>query len=251
MVDGSSEIDFFGPVGDIRLESLGFILFGIIRSLILWINRISAGISQVAFESASRKKILNWSIWSKNISSGYVSNLFNDVVVSSASALSTLYYLFGRFLMVFATLLTLFYYSFDLSIYLLLVLAIISPFQKTIDKRISIVSKEIQISVQELSKRLLNGVKNSIFLNIHGLLGFEISKQLNILGNYSRNSKSYYFFSSTRAAIPQIFALFAIVSLSISGVNYFENNKADLISYLYLVIRFFKIFLILLVFQQI
>ena len=60
LVDGSSEIDFFGPIGDIRQESLGFILFGIIRSLILWINRISAGISQVAFESASRKKILNF-----------------------------------------------------------------------------------------------------------------------------------------------------------------------------------------------
>lgn len=240
LVDGLSEVDFFGPLGKIGFEAFGFILFGILRTLILWINRISAGISQVCFESSARSKILEWSIFGKNISSGYVSNIFNDVVISSASAVSTFYYFIGRIMMVFATLITLFYYSFNLSLFLLLVLIFISPFQRKIDKNISSVSKKIQISVQQLSSRLLNGVKNSIFLNIHGLLSFEISKQLKILDSYSKNSKSYYFLSSTRAAIPQVFALFAIVFLSIKGINSFESNKADLITYLYLVIRFFQ-----------
>lgn len=240
LIQGGNETSFLGPLHSMAFETTLFLFAGISRSLVTWLNSVATGTSQVGFESAARQKISQWALWEGRASTGRVSTLFNDIVLCSAAAVSTSYYLVGRILMLLAALGTLLYYSPALTGVVLLLLVLAAPLHRQMDRSITRASGTIQKSFSGVSDRLMRGVKNSIFLHIHGILGPEISDQRQLIGKYERSSRQYYALASARGLIPQVIGLVVVVIIATQGSGVFSENKGDLVAYLYLVMRFFQ-----------
>lgn len=231
---------FLGPVHSVYFEAAFFLTIGVCRSLIVWANSVSTGVCQVAFEANSRRKVSSWALFDGSAATGRVANLFNDIVLCSGAAVSTSYYLLGRVLMIVASIVTLFYYSASLTVFVLTVLVLVSPLHRYLDKRITGASKNIQQALANVSDRLMRGVKNSIFLHIHGILGKEVSEQRRLVSKYERSSREYYSLASSRSVVPQVLGIGVVVLISTQGSQNFASNKGDLVTYLYLVMRFFQ-----------
>lgn len=240
LIHGGNAAVLFGPLHSLFFEAACFLGIGVCRSLIIWSNSVATGISQVAFESDARRKICQWALWEGSTSTGRVSTLFNDVVLCSGAAVSTSYYLIGRILMIAASMATLFYYSLALTGVVVLLLVVASPLHRLLDGRITRASATIQQSLSNVSDRLMRGVKNSVFLHIHGILGPEIGGQHRLIGSYERSSRRYYALASARGIVPQILGLLVVVLIATQASGVFTENKGDLVAYLYLVMRFFQ-----------
>lgn len=240
LIRGDNETAWFGPLRSLAFETTMFVFAGVCRSLITWLNSVATGISQVAFESSARRKISQWALWEGSTSTGRVSTLFNDIVLCSAAAMSTVHYFVGRVLMLVASLLTLLYYSPVLTGVVLLLLVVATPLHRRLDKSITRASGTIQQSLSGVSDRLMRGVKNSIFLHIHGILGLEVSGQNRLIGNYERSSRQYYGLASVRGVLPQVLGILVVALIATQGSGVFSQNKGDLVAYLYLVMRFFQ-----------
>lgn len=240
LIQGGDETTLLGPLRSLPFEIALFLVAGIGRSMVVWLNSVATGISQVAFEAEARRKISQWALWEGNASTGRVSTLFNDTVVCSGAAASTSYYLVGRILMIIASLLTLLYYSSTLTAVLLLLLVLASPLHRGLDRRITHASANIQRSLANVSDRLMRGVKNSIFLHIHGILAREIAEQRAMVGNYEHSSRQYYALASARGIVPQVLGIAVVALIATQGSGVFTENKGDLVAYLYLVMRFFQ-----------
>jgi ABC-type multidrug transport system fused ATPase/permease subunit len=240
LIQGGNETAWFGPLRSLAFETMMFVFAGVCRALITWLNSVATGISQVAFESSARRKISQWALWQGNTSTGRVSTLFNDIVLCSAAAMSTFHYFVGRVLMLVASLLTLLYYSPVLTGVVLLLLLLATPLHRHLDKRITRASGTIQQSLSGVSDRLMRGVKNSIFLHIHGILGPEVSGQNRLIGKYERSSRQYYVLASARGVLPQVLGILVVALIATQGSGVFSQNRGDLVAYLYLVMRFFQ-----------
>lgn len=242
LINGENSTVFLGEYDPPFVEAALFLLIGIFRAIAVWINSVATGTSQVAFESRARQKISQWALWEGRASTGRVSTLFNDVAVCSGAAVSTSYYLISRVLMIAVSLVTLLYYSVVLTGAIVALLIVVSPLHRLIDYWINRASVTIQQSLSTVSDRLMRGVKNSIFLHIHGMFGTEVVDQRKLVGNYERASRRYYALASGRGVMPQILGLGVIVLVATQGASVFAQNKGDLVAYLYLVIRFFQTF---------
>lgn len=242
LINGENATAFLGELRSPSVEAAFFLLIGALRATAIWVNSVATGTSQVAFESTARQKISQWALWEGRASTGRVSTLFNDVAVCSGAAVSTSYYLISRLLMIAASLLTLLYYSPILTAVIVALLVVVSPLHRLLDHWITRTSATIQQSLSAVSDRLMRGVKNSIFLHIHGMFGTEVIGQRKLVGNYERASRRYYALASGRGVIPQILGLGVVVLVATQGAGVFAQNKGDLVAYLYLVIRFFQTF---------
>ena len=240
LVNGGNETAVLGELHSPLFEAVFFLLSGTLKAAIVWANSVATGTSQVTFESEARQKISQWALWEGRASTGRVSTLFNDVVVCSGAAVSTSYYLVGRILMIVAALLTLLYYSPALTGVVAILLLVASPLHRQLDRSIARASATIQQSLATVSDRLMRGVKNSVFLHIHGIFGAEVVGQRKLIRNYERSSRQYYTLASARGVAPQILGLGVVVFIAMQGTGVFAQNKGDLVTYLYLVMRFFQ-----------
>ena len=240
LIQGGNETSFLGPLRSLAFEATLFLAAGVCRSLVIWLNSVATGISQVAFESSARRKISQWALWESRTSTGRASTLFNDIVVGSGAAVSTSYYLMGRIFMILALIVTLLYYSPALTSIVVLLLLLATPLHRQLDRSLTRASETIQHSLASASDRLMRGVKNSIFLHIHGILGLEVAGQRRLIGNYERSSRQYYSLASTRSVAPQVLGLVVVVFIATQGSGVFSQDKGALVAYLYLVMRFFQ-----------
>ncbi len=240
LISTGEGLAFLGPVHSVYLEATFFLTIGVCRSLIVWANSLSTGVCQVAFEASSRRKVSSWALFDGSAATGRVANLFNDIVICSGAAVSTSYYLLGRALMILASIATLFYYSANLTAFILMILVLVTPLHRYLDKRITGASRSIQLALANVSDRLMSGVKNSIFLHIHGILGKEVSEQRKLVSRFERSTREYYSLASTRSVVPQVLGIGVVVLIATLGSQSFASNKGDLVTYLYLVMRFFQ-----------
>ena len=86
----------------------------------------------------------------------------------------------------------------------------------------------------------MRGIKNSLFVHIHGILANEVSNIKILVDKFRSSSSFYYALSSTRTIIPHIAGLIVIVVVSLEGATFFSENKGNLVIYLYLILRFFQ-----------
>ncbi|WP_227818023.1 ABC transporter ATP-binding protein [Nitrogeniibacter aestuarii] len=240
LVSGSADMPLLGAPGSPASEALLFVAAGLLKSLTVWANSVSTGATQVAFEARVRSLIAQWSLADGKVASGRVATLFGDITLCSAAAVSTSYYFVGRLLMLGATLVTLLVYSLETTAAVLLLLVFLTPAHRMLDGVITRASVDIQQSLASVNDRLMRGVKNAIFLNIHGRLGREVEDQHALISRFENSSLRYYSFASARGVIPQVVGICAVVLIALQGSQVFADNSATLIAYLYMVMRFFQ-----------
>lgn len=238
-VSSSASTAWFGPIRSPIEEAAIFIIVGLVRVCATWINGLTTGLSYVSFETKQRKDIARWGIQSGHAPLGRVTTLFNDVVVGSAATVSNVFFLLGRGALGLCILIALVRYSAQLTALLLGLVALAMPLQRFIDVRLRNVSRVIQTSLSQSVDRLALGVKNALFLQIHGLVGGEVRRIAAHMDVYGRSSRHYHAHSATRVAIPQVLALVVVVGVASEGASLFDQ-KSNLIAYLYLALRLFQ-----------
>ena len=197
-------------VGSVAVEATIFLVIGVLRVVALWAGTLTAGLCQVGFEVDRRRDIARWALHSDRAGLGDVMTLFSDVVVGAAGAVSGVFFLAGRVLLLVATLAALAYQSITVTTTLVLILMMVVPLHRRIDRRLNGVSSVIQGSLAQAVVRLLSGVKNAAFVHIHGLVGQEIRQVDGEVESYSRGFQRYYRMAATRAAVPQLIGLLVV-----------------------------------------
>jgi ABC-type multidrug transport system fused ATPase/permease subunit len=239
LVSGTSSAPL-GPPGTAATEAAVFLLIGVARIGAAWFNGMATGLCHVAFEAGKRRDIARWAIHSGRAPLAEVTTLFNDVVIGSAATASNLFFLTGRAIVVLATLVALATYSWQLTGLLLLTIAAAVPLHRAIDGSVSRQSNVIQTSLAAAVARLTAGIKNAMFLHIHGLVGEEAGRTGRSVLAYADGSRRYYAQAATRVAIPQLLGLFVVMAIAWQGSVLLGGDKSFIVAYLYLTLRLFQ-----------
>jgi ATP-binding cassette subfamily B protein AbcA/BmrA len=229
-----------GPLHAPAVEAAIFLTIGVARMASAWINSTATGLCHVVFETRQRRNIMRWALHSGQAPLGEVATLFNDVVVGSSAAVANTFYLASRVIFIAGTVLALAYYSWQLTLVLMAVILVATPLHRVIDKRLSRASQTIQTSLAEAVAQLLAGVKNSVFLHVHGIVGEQASKTGALIDKYSDASWRYYAGTASRAAIPQLLGLFVVAAIATQGGLLFGDDTSRIVAYLYLALRLFQ-----------
>jgi ABC-type multidrug transport system fused ATPase/permease subunit len=229
-----------GTVRSLPAEVGIFLVIGVLRVAALWAGTLTAGLCQVGFEVERRRDIVRWALHSDRAALGDVMTLFNDVAVGAASAVSGGFFLAGRVLLLTATLAALAYQSITVTTALVLIVVTVVPVYRLIDRQLNDIASVIPGSLARAVTRLLSGVKNAVFLHIHGLVRHEARAVDREVEVYGRAFQRYYRIAATKAAVPQVAGLLVVGGIALSGSVLFGDEKSRLVSFLFLAMRLFQ-----------
>lgn len=224
----------------VTVAAVIFISVAFLRLCLTWLNGVAVGIMQTTFEAEMRKNISRWSLLSAGVSTGTVATLFNDVVVGSGAAFSSIYFFVGRIVMITFTFCVLAYHSPTITVISLCAVVLCIPAQRFLDVRISQASEQIRQSVASVTEGLMRSVKNSYFIRIHGLAETEGKEQDWLIAQFEQSSKKYHIFGSARGVVPQLIGVIVITLVMVGVANQSEISAGFTIAYIYLVMRFFQ-----------
>lgn len=240
LISDLNQTRFFGTIRSSRSEAILLLLVGALRMCFYWLNTSSNGIAQVSYEKGGREKIAVWAMWDGKSSAGNVANLYNDILMGASQSISTLQFLMGRIIMLLSSLMVLAYYSAQLTLFILVLVTLVFPIQKKLDRKLTKNGIGIQSSIAKSSEILFFGLQNSSYLKIHGLLGPEINDLKILLNKFKQLSITYYSSAAIRGILPQFIALIYVVFVASSTGSNFLDSPGQLVAYLYLSIRFFQ-----------
>ncbi len=229
-----------GSVRSLTVEAAIFLGIGVLRVVALWAGTLTAGLCQVGFEVDRRRDIARWALHSDRAGLGDVMTLFNDVVVGAAAAVSGMFFLVARVVLLAATLAALAYQSITVTAALVLIVVLAEQIHRRLDRQLNDVSTVIQGSLARAVARLLSGVKNAAFLHIHGLVGRETRGVIREVELYGRSFHGYYRMAATRVAVPQLAGLLVAGGIAIGGSVLFGDQKTRLVVFLFLTLRLFQ-----------
>ena len=232
---------FFGEIQSLTNEAVMLALFGTARLVIVWINGIMNGYCQVYYESEVKKRIGEIATNNSKITTGESSYLLNDVSLAVGAVVSTVFYSTGRVIMLSAAIASLIYYAPYVTLIIFGFSLMFIPLNYKIDKKIKGNSRQLQANSIILNSLITNSVRNNFYIQLHNLSKKQLFLINTSIFKVKNNFTSYYKISGLRVAIPQGLALMSLVLIgTLAGSNLFDN-KSEIISYLYLVIRFFQI----------
>ena len=229
-------IDLQSPV----IEGSALVAIGLVRGVILWASGTLSGLCQVTTEVEKRKDLVKWAISSDGQEVGKVMSYFNDITIGSAAAIGGIFYLLSRVIVITGVFIVMMTYSVQISLLVLLLIAVFAPLQMVIDRVISRHSKFIQSSLENSVSLFARAVKNNLFLSLHNLSSSEIKNIDKPIGIYEDSSVKYYSLNSLRTSLPQILGLGSVVIIAIQGHFFFKDNPSVMIAFLYMVLRLFQ-----------
>ena len=168
LISDENQTRFFGALRSSRSEGVLLLLVGLLRMGFYWLNTASNGIAQVSYEKGGRERIALWAMWNGKGSTGNISNLYNDILLGASQSISTLQFLMGRLIMLSSSFIVLTYYSLPLTLFILVLVIVVFPIQKNLDRRLSKSGKGLQLTIAKSSDILFFGLQNSVYLKIHG-----------------------------------------------------------------------------------
>lgn len=166
--------------------------------------------------------------------------LFSELVGGASAAISNAFFLVSRSALTIGVFIVLANYSLWLTGMLLLVVLLAVPLQRMIDRRVGVESREIQGALANAIDRLVAAVKNSVFLQIHGMISSEYRRGAALVDRYAQASLRYHIDSASRSAIPQLLGLFVVAGIAVQGSAMLGDDKSLVVAYLYLALRLFQ-----------
>ncbi len=240
LIPTSASTLVLGEIRSPQFEATLLLVLGTLRVGTMWVNGFATGVCGVTFDSNQRRDIGRWALTYGKSSIGEFTTLFNDVLVGSAAVASNVFHLASRVVLTLATLVVLGVYTAPVTLGLAAIVILAAPLHRWIDRRINHVAAVQQRSLASAIDRLTSGVKNSLFLRIHGLTTQEERQSRSLIGSYERASRSYYGLASARSAIPQLFAMVVLIAIALAGSLVFGDDRGKIVAYLYLALRLFQ-----------
>ncbi len=229
-----------GQIGAPGFEAIVFLIVAVFRVGAMWVNGFATGVCGVTFEANQRRDIGRWALNYDRASIGEFTTLFNDVLIGSAAVAGNIFHLASRIVLTIATLVVLGIYSIEVTLAVIAVVVLAVPLHRIIDARLNYVSGVMQQSLAKAVDRLVAGVKNSLFLRIHGLTAQEERESRALIGSYERTFRAYYGLAAARNAIPLVLAMVVLVAIAFVGSTVFVDDKGYIVAYLYLTLRLFQ-----------
>jgi ABC-type multidrug transport system fused ATPase/permease subunit len=229
-----------GPLRSMWLEAVLFLAAGLARVMLMMVNGYATFVCAVTFESNQRREIARWALGYGKASIGEFTTLFNDIVIGSSAVVSNVFYLASRSVLVIATVAALAIYSPAVTALVMLLVVLVMPFHRALDGRLNVAAGVLQRSLAQSVDRLVAGVKNSVFLKIHGLIGQEEQEARALIGSFERSSRAYYSLAAARSAMPQLLGIVVVAGIALGGSAAFGDDKGAIVAYLYLALRLFQ-----------
>ena len=208
------------------------------RSLCLWMQSYSNSIVTVEFETLNRLRIVSSALNNRDSRISEISSLFNDKTIGAGSFVSSFIGGFSRLIVMALLVVALLKLAPEVTIFSFVILLAIFIPGRLISKKILSISNVIHLELDGAIAKTLNGVKNLLFLHIHGLNKKEIDRVDLNLRHYLSQYKQYHFFVGMKHAIPQIFGVWLLCGIIFIGKDFEFLDQAVAIQFFYLFIRF-------------
>lgn len=214
------------------------ILVSTLRSMLVWWQTYTSGITTVEFEAMNRKRIVSWALTNRSARLAEVTTLFNDVTIASGNFISSLMAGLSRLVVAILLAFALFKLSYQVTFFIFTLLAFLYFPLRAIANKIRHSSNTIHFEIDGAIERLLRGVKNSLFLHVYGLYRQEESYTHSNLNSYLKKYKVYHFYTSLKSVLPQMIGIWLLCVILLISRDYKVLAGALLIQYFYLFIRF-------------
>lgn len=220
------------------MTTLILIGFGIFRGAVVTMKYYLAITSTEFFIAHQKSQILELSLRNaSNISTHETMLAYGEHTHSGSTALQQLTQLVNNFVSIVLFVMAGFFLTpkeFILSIFLLALVLI--PI-KYLNKKLSGLNRIIHEEKETANKILVHGLKNSFFLQIYHLIGFEIEKGQKSLKRHEETYRYYGKIGGMRNAFPQILGSIVIAVVAFISIKYFHTPGAKLLSFFYILIR--------------
>ena len=233
----------FGNLGGVLPTSTIGVIFLLLlvttcRSLCLWMQSYSNSLVTVEFETLNRRRIVTSALNSRDSKISEISSLFNDKTIGAGNFMSSLLGGFSRLIVMTLLVVALLKLAPQITMLSFVMLVIIFIPGRLISKKILSISNVIHLELDSAIAKTLNGVKNLLFLHIHGLNKKEVDRIDLNLDQYLSKYKSYHFFVGMKHAIPQILGVWLLCGIILISKDYELLDQAVSIQFFYLFIRF-------------
>jgi ATP-binding cassette subfamily B protein AbcA/BmrA len=231
---------FFGEIGASSSEALKLMSILVVRLFAIGLNNTLAGYGYARFENRVRKAISNAAFTKPTFDVGTTSHLFNEIASGCSNFIASSFLFFSRLTIAVFLFGSLFFYSWELTLVIALVSLLILPLQKIIGSSISQISSKTLVVLEDVSRQLLVGVRNFLFLSIRNVSFAEEKKIRNNLDSIMIARRRFYLLSSLRSSLPQFVGVLILVAIAASPLSLNLDNKSEIVPFLYLLLRFFN-----------
>ncbi|SNC62162.1 ATP-binding cassette domain-containing protein [Polynucleobacter victoriensis] len=222
-------------------EALLFFLVVIsTRSILVWFQTYSASIISVEFETLSRKRLLNWSLSNRSAQVADVSSMFNEKIVGASNFISSCLGSVSRLLVMTLLLVALIKLSVEVTILSIAMLMLVFFPAKFITKKVRLASNSIHRELDFSIEKIIKGVKNILFLHIHGLYKKEIREVDIHLSEYLTQYKKYHFWVGMKHTFPQVLGIWLLCAVILISKDRELIADVVLVQFFYLFIRFIQ-----------
>ncbi len=230
------------PIPELTLlGSLFFFLIVIsIRSVLIWFQTYSASIISVEFETLSRKRLLSWSLSNRSAQVADVSSMFNEKIIGASNFISSCLASVSRLIVMTLLFLALIRLSPEVTFLSIGMLALVFLPTRFIARNVRLASNRIHFELDLSLAKIIKGVKNILFLHIHGLYKKEIKETDAHLSEYLTQYKKYHFWVGMKHTIPQVLGIWLLCAVILISKEQQLIADVVLVQFFYLFIRFIQ-----------
>lgn len=212
-------------------------LAAIIRGFIQWFKVYGHSMTQESFSYHVKSMVANWALLSKNAESSTVVTFLSDRI-QNASVLVTAFQ--NAFIHLFSLALLLAYLlksSFFLATSGILILSLSALLLKTFDKYVKKAGDRLVLTSTEINQRLLDALKNLLFLKICRAEVRELSFIRKNLDKFFQSNRLFIMIKSCKFAAPQFIGVFVIIAISAFNRQSHALVGGAFVSFVYLFMR--------------
>ena len=240
LIEQINDTRFFGPLRDLKLEALSLIVMAILRSVTQGINTIITGQILVKFELYIKSRLLSLALKGNNMNIGKSATLIGEISTGGSAFFANAFMYVGKILILILLLITLGLYSTPLTLIIFVVVIVIGPIQKIIVAKTLKASYLVRDLMLKSTTIYLQIVRSFEFLIVNQAIKKEGEKLSSEFEMLAKARVRQYLFIALRTFVPQTLGVLVIVFL-IGGERIQSlDNKAEVVPYLYLLLRFFQ-----------
>jgi ABC-type multidrug transport system fused ATPase/permease subunit len=240
LISGVTNTRFFGDVKSVNAEAVSLFIITFFRLLLISLNSILMGLGFARMEKILRNVIQRKAFMRFLDDVSKTSYQFNEIATGASNFFSSALSLISRFIIATSLLFGLTWYSWKLTILLILISLLTFPIQMRITRRIGKASRTILHAIEGTSRQLLTSIMNFLFINIHRLREENEVIISHGLENIYSARKRFFILTSIRTTIPQLTGVIAFILIAASPLSNQLDNKSEIIPFLYLLLRFFQ-----------
>lgn len=207
------------------------------RAIFLWLQAYFQEIITENFKAQQRDFLLRQTFLSKSPSSHRISNLFGEGVNAGAVWIRSLQVIVAWTPLILAVVCTLFYFSIPLAFVVLLLAGLAPLLVRRLHQKLKSTSNEVKSEWDQLNHRLILGIRNLLFLRLHGRDQAELAQAQQGLERYRLHAVQSLTVGATLYTYPHFIGVFLIAFSTVVAQQMNWLSGGALLIFFYLLFR--------------